>query len=154
MGLNTPSAGGGAPTGAEYVTGSSSSGLSNETVVSPASEILTQDSFGNSQPVNISFGSFTVIDADNPTLFTAQITAVATNGTDADVDLLVDESGGTSRDYRLRVADADGDAGGTITDRAYITVPLPAGAAIKLLNEGDPDGSNSITDPRALPLTV
>jgi len=154
MGLTTPSTGGGAPKDAEYVTGSSNSELTSETVVSPAGDILTQASFGTSQPVSVSFGSFTVIDADNPTLFFAQLNAVTSGGSDADIDIAVDESGGTTADYTIRVADAFADGSSGSVDRATVTLPLPAGAAVKVINVNDPVGSNGIITPRALPITV
>jgi len=154
MGLSTPSTGGGAPKDAEYVTGSSNSELSSETVVSPAGDILTQASFGASESVSISFGSFTVIDADNPTLFFGQVNTGTDGNNDGDVDIAVDETGGTTADYTLRVADADSALQGDGIDRATFTLPLPAGAAVKVINVNDPKGDNGIFRTRALSITV
>jgi len=153
MGLSTPSTGGGAPKDAEYVTGSSNSELSNETVVSPAGDILTSGSFGSTVSLSPGFGTFTQVSADHPALLIVQCFTETDGSSDAFVIVAVDESGGTTADYEFIFARVDSGIGpGTPTDEA-VTVLLPAGAQFKVVNSSDPNGNNKIRTARATIIT-
>jgi len=153
MGLNTPSGGGGAPADAAYITGSSNSELSNETVVSPAGDILTSGSFGTTVSLSPGFDTFTQISADHPALLTVQCATETDGNTDALVILAVDESGGTTTDYDVIFARVNGvQRAGDRADEA-VTVLLPAGAQFQVENSSDPNGTNKIRTARATIIT-
>jgi len=153
MGLSTPSTGGGAPTDAEYVTGSSNSELSNETVISPAGDILTSGSFGSTVSLSPGFGNFTQVDANNPSLVTIDGVAHTDGSTTGFISVDVDESGGTTADYTYLVAQASRAFPGSAGVDGIVTLPLPAAAQYKIRNARDPDNSNKIRAVRATIIT-
>jgi hypothetical protein len=153
MGLSTPSGGGGAPTDAEYVTGSSNSELSNETVVSPAGDILTSGSFGSTVSLSPGFGTFTQVSADNPALLTVEADARTNGGSSGRVKVRVDESGGTTADFSFIVAFAHASKGSGGVTFSGVTVPIPAGAQFEIFNKNDPTGDNAIRFVRAQIIT-
>jgi len=153
MGLSTPSTGGGAPKDAEYVTGSSNSELTSETVVSPAGDILTSGSFGSTVSLSPGFDSFTQVDASNPSLLIVTAFARTDGSSGSLVSLAVDESGGTTADWTTTIVRADADADASYDNRATMTAPLQAGAQFQIDNTSDPAGSNQIDLTRALVIT-
>jgi len=153
MGLNTPSGGGGAPTDAEYVTGSSNSELSNETVVSPAGDILTSGSFGSTVSLSPGFGTFTQVDADNPSIVAVTALAETDGVTTAIVKVRIDESGGTTADYNLTVTKANNIASGTFRTEGSTTFLLQAGAQFEIQSDPDPNGNNILRAVRAVVIT-
>jgi len=153
MGLSTPSTGGGAPKDAEYVTGSSNSELSNETVVSPAGDILTSGSFGNTVSLSPGFGTFTQVSADHPSLLFGQVN-VQTDGTSSgSIEVAVDESGGTTADYTIVAGTLNGNHSPGAVSVFQFHLPLPAGAQFKVINDSDPNNFNSVLDVRAVVIT-
>jgi len=153
MGISTPSTGGGAPTDAAYVTGSSNSELSNETVVSPAGDILTSGSFGSTVSVQSGFGTFRQVDADNPSILYGEVAVQTDGNSDADVKVAVDESGGTTATYTIQAAFINSSHGGNSVSVVQFSLPLPAGAQFKLINTSDPQGNNSVNKLRAVVIT-
>jgi len=149
MGLSTPSTGGGAPRDAEYVTGSSNSELSNETVVSPASDILVSGDIDGKVSLSPGFDNFTQVDANNPSLLTVVVKAQTDGSTNGKIDIRIDESGGTTPNINHLHAFASQAASSQHTDISATTYPLPAGAQFKIANQSDPDASNSIRTVRA-----
>lgn len=150
MGLSTPSTGGGAPTDAEYVTGSSNSELTSETVVSPASDILTSGSFGSTVSLSPGFGNFTQVDANNPCLLFGEVLIEGDGSTTANVSVSVDESGGTTPTYNIKVGQVSNSASSRAQETPSFTLPLPAGAQFQIENSNDPANSNGISLVRAL----
>jgi len=153
MGLSTPSTGDGAPKDAEYVTGSSNSELSNETVVSPAGDILTSDSFGTTTSISLSFGSFTQIDADNPALVILELFCQTEGANNATINVEIDESGDGTLTYKQQAAFAASGHTSTVGDVSVALYYIPAGGQIKVVNKKDPIGNNGIRTARALILS-
>jgi len=153
MGLSTPSTGGGAPKDAEYVTGSSDSELSNETVVSPAGDILTSGSFGTTTARSPGFDTFVTLDANNPGLAVIAATAESDGSTSGSVDLFVDESGGTTRDYFLPIVRAKAALGSSRAVSDALLAYIPAGAQYQISNSFDPNNNNAIDTVRELVIT-
>jgi len=149
MGLSTPTTGGGAPTDAEYVTGSSNSELSNETVVSPASDILVSGDIDGTIALSPGFDTFTQVSANHPALLTATTEAVTDGSTSAAIKLAVDESGGTTADYTFIVNFSPGSGSSGESGFNTISVLLPAGAQFEIRNSDDPRGENQIRTMRA-----
>jgi len=149
MGLNTPSTGGGAPKDAAYVTGSSDSELTSETVVSPAGDILVSGDIDGTTALSPGFGTFTQVSADNPAVLLVDVDAQTDGSSFALIELAIDESGGTTADYTLRAAFAGVKLPAGTTIVGSPTVPLPAGAQFKIVNSADPKGSNTIRKVRA-----
>jgi len=149
MGLSTPSTGGGAPKDAEYVTGSSNSELTSETVVSPAGDILVSGDIDGTTALSPGFDSFTQVSADHPALLNITVFSQTDGNTTASIKIAVDESGGTTADYSFRVSRADARQGNTHTESNSYTTVLPAGAQFKIVNSADPKGSNTIRKVRA-----
>jgi len=149
MGLSTPSTGGGAQKDAEYVTGSSNSELSNETVVSPAGDILTSGSFGSTVSLSPGFGSFTQVSADHPSLLLLALKARTDGSSNGIVEVAVDEAGGTTADYTAVTLFADKDVGVKQKLFETTTLPLPAGAQFIIKNIRDPRNFNEVSVARA-----
>jgi len=153
MGLSTPSGGGGAPADAEYVTGSSNSELSNETVVSPAGDILTSGSFGSSVSLSPGFDTFVQVDATNPSIVHGTVFVKTDSTTAGFAKVQVDESGGTSPDYEHGFVLADSNESSSTVARGNFTIPLPAGAQFQINNVSDPLNFNAIDTLRATIIT-
>jgi len=149
MGLNTPSGGGGAPTDAAYVTGSSNSELSNETVVSPAGDILVSDDIDGTVSLSPGFGTYTQVSSTAPALLTCRVTTKTDGSTSGSVRLDIDESGGTTADYSYIVSFAGLNLGSNAVTNGIVTVSLPAGAQFRIRNSADPNGNNQIRQVRA-----
>jgi len=153
MGISTPGGGGGAPTDAAYVTGSSNSELSNETVISPAGDILTSGSFGSTVSLSPGFGTYTQVSADHPSLLFGEFFVDTDGNNNATIDMQIDESGGTTATYELRVATVSEQLSAGTSANQTVTIPLPAGAQFKVLNTKDPNGINQILVLRAVVIT-
>jgi len=153
MGLNTPSTGGGAPKDAEYVTGSSNSELTSETVVSPAGDILTSGSFGSTISLSPGFDTFTQVDANNPALVLVAVTTLTDGTTNASVTVDIDESGNGTATYTTPISSAATEAGDAFFSKGSSLTPLPAGGQIRINNLSDPRGDNIIEAARALILS-
>jgi len=149
MGLNTLGGGGGAPTDAAYVTGSSNSELSNETVVSPAGDILVSGDIDGTTPLSPGFGNFTQVDANNPSLLTLVLKAVTDGNTNGRVDIQIDESGGTTPNIDHIHVFATTLTPSEATFIEVGTYTLPAGAQFKIANKKDPRGEKEIRAARA-----
>jgi hypothetical protein len=149
MGISTPSGGGGAPTDAAYVTGSSNSELSNETVVSPAGDILTSGSFGTTKTVTSTLDTWFTVDSDNPALVSVETSTVAGSNTNGVIRAFIDTSGGTTADYDLTIGFASTGLGSGGDTMGTTTITVPAGAQVRWNNSFDPNNSNSVRDARA-----
>ncbi len=153
MGFDTGGSGGGAPTDAEYVTGSSDPDLTNEVVRSPGSDILLAGSFGSTASISPGFGTWTTLDPDNPGWLIYRLRAVTDGSTSGQIEIDVDESGGTTADYTPVVCFTDNTHNsGTLLVEAGL-VYVPAGASFIIRNVNDPNGNNSIQASRELIIT-
>lgn len=88
-------------------------------------------------------GGWTVVDSDRPGLLTLRLFA-ETDGTDnGTIRVEVDYSGGTSSDdvFRCYVNDA---AGAGVQVDETMTISLPAGASVNIVNSSDPNNSNAL----------
>jgi hypothetical protein len=97
-------------------------------------------------------GGWTTIDPDRAVLWLPEIIVETDGTTDGSVRADVDFSGGTSFDdsYSVRVGSASG-AGAVEYDT--LTIPVPAGASVRLFNNKDPNNANQIADNGAFPLS-
>jgi len=148
MGFDT--GGGAAPTNAEYVTASSDPSLSNETVISPASDILVSGSLGQSSEANPGFGSFRRPSANYSTYLLVRVIVNADSGNAAEAKITVDETGDGTDDYVAGRVYKDKDMGSNsfILVAGQTSVLLPANAQYKIKNVSDPDGLNRVRDVR------
>jgi hypothetical protein len=143
-----------APKDANYVVGSSDPDLTNETVVSPASDILTQGDFGSTTKLTPGFDSFVTVSNSAPALVAVSARAETDGTSRARIFLRIDESGGTSFTYELRICrSSPGDGAGNASASAATTI-IPAGATIEVTNISDPNNGNDLLDARALVLST
>jgi hypothetical protein len=149
MGISTPSGGGGAPADAEYVVNSASTKLDNETVVSPASDILTEGSIGTSITLSPGLDTFATVSATAPALLTVTAAAETDGGSFGKLRLAVDQSGGTTPDFSYRFVTASDQLPSGAREINSVTVMLQPGAQFKVENTGDPVNDNFIRDVRA-----
>ena len=104
--------------------------------------------YGASNSAAPGFDSWTTPDASRPSevLFYVRSETDGTNpGT---IDVNVDESGGTTADYSIRIAHADPNLGSGLRDFGTITIPHQPGAAYLIENVSDPNNANTIFDVR------
>jgi hypothetical protein len=149
MGIKTPSGGGGAPTDAEYVVNSANSALDSETVVNPASEILTSGDIGQSTSISPGFDTFTQVSATAP-VFVDLLLRAETDGSTAGIIFIdVDESGGTTPTYSYQALFADSNGGNVLRVNIAESFLLPAGAQFRIRNDSDPNSGNAIILSRA-----
>jgi len=153
MGISTPSGGGGAPTDAEYVTGSSNSELSNETVVSPASDILTADTFATTAAATPGFGSFTTVSSTTAGFVTAVLSPETDGSSTAVMAVDVDQTGSGSADYTAAEVRASFELPAGVATTSTVTVFVPAGGQYKIVNVSDPRGDNEILHVRHIALS-
>jgi len=107
---------------------------------------------GSTTDPALSFDTWRAPDANRPVLVAADSKTV-TDGTDrAWVSFEVDESGGTSPDYRLRLSYADPGLGSGGEGWGSVTHLLPPGASYRIENTSDPSSSNLISDNREMVL--
>lgn len=102
---------------------------------------------GTTAAVTPGFNTWTTANTDRPSFLVVE-TYVETDGTTAgQIDIDVDESGGTTADYSLtNIAPAA--VGGSETDSHYVY--LPAGAQYQINNVTDPNLANAINVVRQL----
>jgi hypothetical protein len=105
-----------------------------------------------SQSLTPGFGSWTTADANKPVLLSVAAAVATTAGNPGEIQIEVDEDGGTTADYDLGVAFVDPTLGDGSVLANDVTVPLPAGAQFRLVNTSDPTGGNNITEVRATPV--
>jgi hypothetical protein len=149
MGISTPSGGGGAPADAEYLTNSTDGTLINETVVSPASEILQSSDIGSSIDPGLSFGSFTQISSTAPVVLFLEMFTRSDGTNDGRIRVDIDESGGTTATYDNRAGNAPAQGGTDFFQNETTTYVLPAGASVRVVNDSDPKAVNAIETQRA-----
>lgn len=106
----------------------------------------------STQTVSTSFGTWTTADANRPTLLVIEVIAVTDGSSDGIIDMDVDESGGTTNDYRVLLAKCISERSSGDDRRSTVMVPLPAGASFKIRNFSDPNNGNSIDEVRKLVL--
>jgi hypothetical protein len=99
--------------------------------------------FGPTSDFSISFDTWTEVDASNPAFVFITCAASTDGNGDADIFLRVDESGGTTADYTYEVVAADAGLGAGGTNRATISVLVPAGGQILVDNLNNPNSSNA-----------
>jgi len=105
-----------------------------------------------SQTLSLSLGAgYSVINPNKPTIVMLRAVTETDGSSNGILNVRVDESGGTTKDYRFNAfADSKLPAGTTVSES--LTIPLPAGAAISLANTSDPNNANEIDDKRVLEL--
>jgi len=101
---------------------------------------------------DLSFGDYEQVSADRPAIVLMQGTASTDGSTDAEINISVDESGGTVVDYTIPLARASATltSGSLITSTA--TLLLPAGAQYRVENTADPNNINSFSIERVFEL--
>jgi len=102
----------------------------------------------SSSSPNLSFGSRTVVNSDQPVLLVLDVFVETDGSSEARIQAEVNEAGGTSIDYALAV-DIPPEAGAGANKHEILTIPLPAGASILVDNEQDPAGNNLISADRS-----
>lgn len=108
-------------------------------------------------PASTSAGSATLgggwvsEDANQDCFVFGQIRALNTEGTNGQVTVDVDESGGTTPDYTFS-AFADASTDGIVTETVTFWAFLPPGGQYQVVNDSDPAGSNSLRFVRVLKL--
>jgi hypothetical protein len=118
----------------------------------PADNVTT-GSFGTTTSINPSFGSFFEVDPDNPSVVTLQIRAETDGTSNGQTSIDVDEDGDGTREYNVIAAFADPDAGSGYQEIDTSTLVIPAGGQFRVNNVGDPNGTNSIDQARAVVIT-
>lgn len=102
---------------------------------------------GTSSDPSLAFDAWRTPNANRPT-FVMVDTNTQTNGTTSgQVWFEVDESGGTTPDYKF-VAIANANAGSGHSIRGVFFVLVPSGGAYRIKNQADPNSTNSISDHR------
>jgi len=153
MGISIPGSADKAPDDAAYVVGSSNSELTNETTVSPAGDILTSASFGTTTSISLSFGSFTQVDANNPSFAIVELFCQTDGSSNASINVEIDENGDGTRTYKQQAAFSSGNHASSTGIVSVALYYIPAGGQIKVVNANDPQGTNGIRTTRALILS-
>lgn len=98
-----------------------------------------------SEDVGLSLGGgWTVVDQDSPVLLEASLRAQTDGQSEAEVRIQVDESGGNSADKEVLRAYVDDSLPAGTDVVAYSTSYLPAGASVRVINQTDPNNTNSL----------
>jgi len=107
--------------------------------------------FGASTALSPSFGSFFTPLPDRSGVVLMELEVSTDGNTNANIKIDVDDSGGTSADYRINGPFADDDIRADVNIIESVTIPLRAGASVRLVNFQDPTGTNRIRTVRAYP---
>lgn len=121
----------------------------------PAATIATGVGIGvpaSSSDPGLAFDTWRQPSADRPTLVHIEATAETGGSAAGEVDVAVDEDGGTTADYNLRVTDAPVVGGSTAVFTDSTAFLLPAGAQYQVINQNDPATGNSIDSIREFDL--
>lgn len=102
---------------------------------------------GTTTAIAPGFGSWTTADSDRPARIELEIHADTDGTTDGQVDVDVDESGGTTADYSFSTVSPSG-VGGSETQ--YLKVYVPAGGQYRINNVSDPNLNNAINVARQI----
>lgn len=94
--------------------------------------------------VSLSLDTWRQPSTDRPTLVLVVGKARTDGNTDAFVTLEVDESGGTSRDYLARFANADAILGSGAIDFEIAFTVVPSGGQYQIGSGNDPVGENAV----------
>lgn len=103
----------------------------------------TLDPSSTGSDPGLAFGTWRTPNANRPTAVNLMVRAETDGTTDGLVEVDVDESGGTSKDYTVAKAFADNAAGAHIEVESIYFV-VPAGGAYQIVNSSDPASSNAI----------
>lgn len=100
----------------------------------------------------ITFGNWTVVDSNNPVLLELLLLCETDGTTDGNINVKVDESGGTTSDYRIGRLFVDPALGSGATIFDQLSIYLPEGASVIIENSSDPNSANSIREQRKVEL--
>jgi len=96
-------------------------------------------------PVTLAFNTWRTPSANNPVIVQTRMKG-ETDGTNPGiVQLLIDESGGSTMDYVVALVSADNVLGSTGKSWTNCHFILPKGASYQFENNNDPTGNNSFT---------
>jgi hypothetical protein len=124
-----------------------------ENISSPTFEDDEIDRLGDVIGTGVTLGGgWTVIDPDRAVLWVVEVEATTDGSTNGTVRADLDFSGGSSFDdaYTVRAASEMG-AGADVINT--LTIPVPAGASVRLVNKDDPAGGNQLAEDGAFPLS-
>lgn len=115
-----------------------------------AANINGQDGVGvgTSSSVAPGFGTWVQVSSSRPAYVQVEVSAQTDGTSDGEVRIEVDESGGTTTDYFLRVGYASASLGSGVTAYDQAEVLLPAGAQYLVTNYSDPNAANTIETTR------
>jgi len=107
--------------------------------------------FGASTALSPSFGSFFTPLPDSSGTVLIETEAQTDGTTNGTVEMDIDDSGGTTGDYTVVGAFADSDIPASTNIIHTQTIPLPAGASVRIRNSTDPNNVNEIREVQAYP---
>lgn len=99
---------------------------------------------GMSTDPGLAFDTWRTPNANRPTFLTIAAEAQTDGTSIGNVFLSVDESGGTSRDYFLRLGYADNDLPSGSFSKGSASTIIPAGGSYQIVNSSDPNSNNDI----------
>ena len=103
----------------------------------------------SSSNVSISLGSgWTEVDSNNPVFFALNAYVETDGSTRGEVIVEVDESGGSTADYRLTNPIASPGLGSGGVQREFGSTYLPPGATVRAYSNGDPNNNNQLQNPK------
>lgn len=86
------------------------------------------------------------------TLVLVEATAETDGASIGNVEVDVDEDGGTTADYSVSVANVDSDANAGTAEDDTALIPVPDGGAYQVANDSDPNTNNAINTVREFSL--
>jgi len=107
--------------------------------------------FGASTALSPGFGSFFTPLPDSSGTVLIEAEAQTDGNRNGTVLIDVDDSGGTTADYELTGAFADNDFPADTNNINTHSIPLTAGASVRIRNQDDPNNVNRIRNVRAYP---
>jgi len=109
--------------------------------------------FGASTALSPGFDSFFTPLPNNSGAVLINTQAECSLNSNGLIKIEVDDSGGTTPDYTLSAAFANVDAGANTNNFSSETIPLAAGASVRIVNAKDPVGSNDVESVNVYPFT-
>ena len=112
----------------------------------PSNEVCNPSTSSNQ--TSLGFGSWRTPNAARPTLVIIEAGTQPTAGSGAQIEVAVDESGGTTEDYDLTVSGSIANIGVGVNQPGTISFIVPAGGSYQVKNTLDPATANTIHDIR------
>jgi hypothetical protein len=129
--------------------------LESDSVNTGEAQINTQTGIGipdssSSNPPG--FGNWTTANSSRPSVLLVEAFAETDGNTRGLVDIIVDESGGTTGDYAIAAALADSESPSGVGIRETSFLIMPEGASYQIRNNDDPNNVNEIKQVRQFDL--